>query len=60
MGFSGAGQHVPPSGVTAAARLFSISVSKERGEGGKENQHKNRKTLVYFSMLSGAWGLKTK
>ena len=58
MGFSGAGQHVPLSGVTATARLFSISASKEKGVGGK--QHKNRETSVYFSMLSGAWDLKAK
>lgn len=58
MGFSGAGQHVPLSGVTATARLFSVSASKEKEK--KEKQQKNRETLVYFSMLSGAWDLKTK
>lgn len=54
MGFRGAGQHVPLSGVTATARLFTISASKEKDE--KENNAKiERLRFIFFYVV---WGLR--
>lgn len=57
MRFSGVAGTFLSAGVTAAFGLFSILASKEKG---KEKQHKNRQTSVYFSVLSRAWDSEAK
>lgn len=54
MGFSIAGQHVPFSGATATARLFSTSASKEEG---KKKKPKWRDFGLFFYVV---WGLGFK